>query len=150
MWHFLPIFDQKTKRLCDSQIKLDRTSFVVLVNSHTLLPNNVSRQVLHFIWASPPRQISIERRWRQNRTPCLWRAELLSSLKSIEHTRIAAAAAQSLQKGVDGGSLLKFADRHFITDAPPATTGSGKLYLRRQKRFNAIICILFKMSNAWK
>lgn len=48
-----------------------------------------------------------------------------------EHTRIVVAAALPYRRWFDGGSLLKFADRHFITDGRPTTTGSGKLYLKK-------------------
>lgn len=73
------------------------------------------------------------------------RAEQLSIEE--EHTRIAVAAVQSLQKGVDGASLLKFAERHIITDGRPPTTGSGKLYFKKDMRkgFDAIVfCVSFK------
>ncbi len=52
-----------------------------------------------------------------------------AALIEEEHTLITVAAAQSIQKVVDG-SLLKFADWHFITDGRPPTTGSGKLYFK--------------------
>ncbi len=52
-----------------------------------------------------------------------------AALIEEEHTLITVAAAQFIQKVVDG-SLLKFADWHFITDGRPPTTGSGKLYFK--------------------
>lgn len=114
------------------QIRLDEFCYSCQLNIHMLLPNNVSRQVLNLIWASPPRQISIKRRWRQSGRH-LCRGQSSSPLR--KNTR--ALPLQQLspyKKGVDGASLLKFADRHIITDGRPTTTGSGKLYFKKEMR----------------